>query len=125
MQITAASSSISLAGEAQMLNEENLLAAGYKKFNDQFKNAEAVYQKRVWSADRTATEYFINVYHYKLDLSDHSHESWQLDMAFNRHSKHVRYAWVQYSLEPDISVDMLELIAADLFVGNNGKSYDD
>lgn len=108
-----------------MLNEENLLAAGYKKFNDQFKNAEAVYQKRVWSADRTATEYFINVYHYKLDLSDHSHESWQLDMAFNRHSKHVRYAWVQYSLEPDISVDMLELIAADLFVGNNGKSYDD
>ncbi len=107
-----------------MLSEENLLAAGYKKFNDPMKNAEAAYQKRVRSTDGDMTLYFINVYHYKFDLSDHSHESWKLDMAFDRYSKHARYAWVQYSLEPDTSVDMLELIAADLFVGNNGMSYD-
>jgi hypothetical protein len=111
-----------------MLNEENLLAAGYKKFKDTWPrsgtHAEAVYQKRVWSADRDATEYFINVYHYKFDLPGHSHESWELNMAFERHSKLAPYAWVKYSLEVDTPVSMLELIAADLFVGNNGKSYD-
>ena len=106
-----------------MLNEENLLAAGYKKFKDTWPrsgtHAEAVYQKRVWSADRDATEYFINVYHY-----ESWDESWELNMAFNRHSKLATYAWVKYSLEADTPVNMLELIAADLFVGNNGKSYD-
>jgi hypothetical protein len=45
-------------------------------------------------------------------------------MAFNRHSKLATYAWVNYSLDADTPVNMLELIAADLFVGNNGKSYD-
>ena len=112
-----------------MLNEENLLAAGYKKFNDPIKNAVAAYQKRVLieKADNEwRTEYFINVYHYRFEgRMGRSHESWQLDMSFDRHSKLARYAWVQYSLEPDTSVDMLELIAADLYVGNNGAPYGD
>jgi hypothetical protein len=109
-----------------MLNEENLLAAGYMKFNDPIKNAVAAYQKRVWSASGKETEYFINVYHYKFEAPiGRLHESWQLDMSFDRHSKLARYAWVQYSLEPDTSVDMLELIAADLYVGNNGAPYGD
>jgi hypothetical protein len=110
-----------------MLNEENLLAAGYKKFNDTFKQALGAYQKRVLveKADNEwRTEYFINVYHYKFDLPDHSHESWELNMAFDRHSKLARYAWVQYSLEADTPVDKLDLIAADLFYGNNGVSYE-
>jgi hypothetical protein len=111
-----------------MLNEENLLAAGYRKFNDTFKQALGAYQKRVLveKADNEwRTEYFINVYHYKFDLPGHSHESWELNMAFDRHSKLATYAWVNYRLEADTPVNMLDLIAADLFVGNNGKSYDD
>ena len=111
-----------------MLNEENLLAAGYKKFNDPTKQVgHTAYQKRVMveKADNEwHTEYFINVYHYKLDLPGHSHESWQLDMSFDRHSKLAPYAWVTYRLETDTPVNMLDLIAADLFVGNNGMSYD-
>jgi hypothetical protein len=108
-----------------MLNEENLLAAGYKKFRDPLKNAEAAYQKRVWSTDGNTTLYFINIYHYKLEFPDGAHESWQLDMAFPRHSKFARYAWVQYLLDAYMPIDKLDLIAADLFVGNNGTPYDD
>lgn len=111
-----------------MLNEENLLAAGYRKFNDTFKQALGAYQKRivVEKADNEwHTEYFINVYHYKLDLPDHSHESWQLDMAFDRRSKLAPYAWVTYRLETDTPIENIETIAEDLFYGNNGMSYDD
>jgi hypothetical protein len=112
-----------------MLNEENLLAAGYKKFNDPSKQVgHTAYQKRVLveKADNEwRTEYFINVYHYQFDLPGYSHESWQLDMAFERHSKLAPYAWVQYSLEADTPVDKLDLIAASLFYGNNGAPYGD
>lgn len=112
-----------------MLIEENLLAAGYKKFNDKFKQVDhTAYQKRVLveKADNEwRTEYFINVYHYKFDLPGHSHESWELNMAFERHSKLAPYAWVKYSLEADTPVNTLDLIAADLFYGNNGSPYDD
>jgi hypothetical protein len=33
------------------------------------------------------------------------------------------YAWVNYRLEADTPVNMLDLIAADLFAGNNGAPY--
>ena len=112
-----------------MLNEENLLAAGYKKFNDRSKQVDhTAYQKRVMveKADNEwHTEYFINVYHYKLDLPGHSHESWELNMAFDRNSSLAPYAWVNYRLEADTPVGSIEPIAEDLFYGNNGKSYDD
>jgi hypothetical protein len=111
-----------------MLNEQNLLAAGYKKFNYTFKQVYAAYQKRVLveKADNEwCTEYFINVYHYKFDLLGHSHESWELNMAFDRHSKLAPYAWVNYRLESYTPVGSIEPIAANLFYGNNGASYGD
>ena len=108
-----------------MLLANDLLAAGFKEFTDSFTRADRCFQKRVYGYnDEEAgkrTLYFINVYYYKFQ----EHESWELDMSFERDSFAFSYCWIKYRIEPFASVHMIEEIAKGIFYNNNGEPYGD
>ena len=106
-----------------MLTAEDLLAAGFKEFTDSFSRADRCFQKRVYgfTDEVEHTLYFINVYYYKFQ----EHESWELDMSFDRDSYAFPYCWIKYRIEPFASVHMIEEIAKGIFYNNNGEPYGD
>lgn len=106
-----------------MLTAEDLLAAGFKEFTDSFSWADRCFQKRVWtdSTDEDRTAYFINVYYYKFQ----EHESWELDMSFDRDSYAFPYCWIKYRIGPSASVEGIEMMAEAIFVANGGEPYGD
>ena len=106
-----------------MLTANDLLAAGFKEFTDSFTRADRCFQKRVYgfTDEEEKTLYFINVYYYKFE----NHESWELDMSFDRDSYAFPYCWIKYRIEPFASVHMIEEIAKGIFYNNNGEPYGD
>lgn len=58
-----------------MINDELLLANGYKKYNDVFYHAECQFQKRIRN-DKGQTKYFIDIYKYvsKVDNYEPNYE---------------------------------------------------
>jgi hypothetical protein len=61
------------------MNANDLIDAGYKKFQDHLKGADCAYQKRIGS-----TRYFINVYYYDFRKHDiNAKECFECDLCFN------------------------------------------
>lgn len=108
-----------------MLTAEDLLAAGFKEFTDSFSRADRCFQKRVYGVtdDEEKTLYFINLYYYKFQ----EHESWELDMSFDRSSHFFPYCWIKYRIDGSTNVDVgtIEYMAKDIFESNSGKPYGD
>lgn len=106
-----------------MLTAEDLLAAGFKEFTDSFSRADRCFQKRVYTnrPDQYETAYFINVYYYKFQ----EHESWELDMSFDRDSYAFPYCWIKYRIRPSASVEGIEMVANNIFIANGGEPYGD
>lgn len=106
-----------------MLTAKDLLAAGFKEFADSFTRADRCFQKRVYGLvdGEEKTLYFINVYYYR----HQEHESWELDMAFDRDSYAFPYCWIKYRIAPFASAYMIEEMAKGIFYNNNGTPYGD
>ena len=107
------------------MTDEDLLAAGFKEFTDSFSRADRCFQKRVWtdSPDDNQTAYFINLYYYKFQ----EHESWQLNMAFDRGDWEGKfpYCWIKYRIDDEATVKDVESMAEAIFIANGGKPYGD
>ena len=106
-----------------MLTAEDLLAAGFKEFTDSFSRADRCFQKRVYgfTDEEEVTLYFINVYYYKFQ----EHESWELDMSFDRDSYAFPYCWIKYRIEPSASVEGIKMMAESIYIANGGVPYGD
>ena len=108
-----------------MLTAEDLLAAGFKECTDSFSRADRFFQKRVYGVvdGEQSTLYFINLYYYKFQ----EHESWELDMSFDRGSHFFPYCWIKYRVDNSTAVDVedIEYMAKDIFESDLGKPYDD
>ena len=106
-----------------MLTAKDLLAAGFKEFTDSFSRADRCFQKRVYgfTDEEEVTLYFINVYYYKFQ----EHESWELDMSFDRDSYAFPYCWIKYRIEPSASVEGIKMMAESIYIANGGVPYGD
>ena len=104
-----------------MPTADDLLAAGFREFTDSFSRADRCFQKRVYgfTDEVEQTLYFINVYYYKFE----NHESWELDMSFDRDSYAFPYCWIKYRIEPFAFVESIEKMARDIFTFSNGEPY--
>jgi len=103
-----------------MITEEILLAAGYRRYEDSFSNADWLYRKRIWDENGN-TDYFINLYYYKFE----NQVVWELDMSFERNDPLFDYVYVKTRVKEDCNVEDVEASAAKIFVSMDGVAYDD
>ena len=108
-----------------MITEEILLAAGYRRYEDSFSNADWFYQKRILDVNGN-TEYFINLYYYKFpSISWELRTSWELRMSFERDDPLFDYMHIKVHVREERMVADVEAIAAKIFVSMDGMAYDD
>lgn len=83
------------------MNVNDLLDAGYKKFQDHLKSADCGYQKRIGS-----TRYFINVYYYDFRKHDiNAKESFECHVQFEL--KDDEYINLSFNCT-DLTIEQLE-----------------
>ena len=103
------------------IDEQNLLANGYKKFGDAFKRAKCGYQKRVGY-----TRYFINIYEYDFSgfaafPKDRPTISYEVDVQFQDQDE--RYLNISFSVA-DMSLEDVEAKVENIFTTLNCRDYE-
>lgn len=97
---------------------EDLLSAGYKKFEDRWKNSDCGYQKRIGR-----TRYFINVYYYdfrKFNLP--YNESFECELNFQlKEDEHINLSFCC----KDLTIEQLEGKVEWLFTTLNCIDYEE
>lgn len=107
-----------------MITEDNLFAAGYKRYTDSFSNADWFYQKRILDVNGN-TDYFINLYYYKVPLiSWELRTMWELRMSFERDDPLFDYMHIKAHVHEERMVEEVEALAMKIFIANDGKAYD-
>ena len=101
----------------------DLIASGYKFFNDGFKNADGAYQKRIGH-----TRYFINVYHYdwtKIMTNPPDDDLFECDLQFKiPPSDYNDYINLSFNCT-DLTVEALEAKVEKLFTVLEALPYED
>jgi hypothetical protein len=104
-----------------MITQQALLDLGYRMYRDHLvKLADALYQLRVYTEDKTETKLFVNVYYYKFN----DRESWSMDNSFDCDpSLGCDYIHINVTLKNNMNPADIERLAVTLFERNGGINY--
>ena len=101
------------------MNANDLIDAGYKKFQDSFKKADCAYQKRVGS-----TRYFINVYYYDFrKFNINAKETFECELNFDMTEDRHDYIHLLFNCT-DLTIEQLEDKAEWLFTTLGCSDYE-
>lgn len=102
-----------------MINDELLLANGYKKYNDNFYNADCLFQKRIRN-EKGQTKYFIDFYKYTSIIHNKTDYEVRLSTEKDKYALRVHL----YAIGNEMTLEEIEKEVDDIWHKLGCKYYD-